>query len=59
MAFGQSAHAPVVVSPSSSWTYGLAMDEGQKIAPRTTEQPGWMLHAWTSTGGFASHFMGL
>lgn len=59
VAFGQSAHAPVVVAPSSSWTYGLAMNEGQQVAPKTSEQPGWMLHAWTSSGGFASHFMGL
>jgi 3',5'-cyclic-AMP phosphodiesterase len=58
-AFGQSAHAPVVVAPSSSWTYGLALDEGQEIAPKTGEQPGWVLHAWSPQGGFASHFMGL
>jgi Icc protein len=58
-AFGQSAHAPVVVAPSTSWTYGLALDEGQEIAPKTGEQPGWVLHAWSASGGFASHFMGL
>jgi 3',5'-cyclic AMP phosphodiesterase CpdA len=58
-ALGQCAHAPVIVAPSSSWTYGLAMDDSQQIAPRTNEQPGWMLHAWTEGGGFASHFMGL
>jgi len=58
-AIGQCAHAPVIVAPSSSWTYGLAMDESQQIAPRTGEQPGWMLHAWTAAGGLASHFMGL
>ena len=56
---GQCAHAPVIVAPSSSWTYGLALHEGQQIAPRTEERPGWMLHAWTPHGGFASHFMGL
>jgi Icc protein len=56
---GQAAHAPVIVAPSSSWTYGLAMNEGQQIAPKTSEQPGWMLHAWTDAGGFASHVMGL
>lgn len=56
---GQAAHAPVIVAPSSSWTYGLAMNEGQQIAPKTAEQPGWMLHAWTAAGGFASHVMGL
>lgn len=58
-AFGQVAHAPVVIAPSTSWAYGLAMLPGQQIAPRTGEEPGWMLHAWTPTGGFASHFMGL
>jgi 3',5'-cyclic AMP phosphodiesterase CpdA len=59
VAFGQVAHAPVIVAPSSSWTYGLAMDEGQALAPKTAEQPGWVVHAWTAFGGFASHFMGL
>ncbi|MBX3430959.1 MAG: metallophosphoesterase [Hyphomonadaceae bacterium] len=59
VAFGQAAHAPVIVAPSSSWTYGLAMNDGQQIAPRTAEQPGWMLHAWTAAGGIASHFIGL
>jgi len=57
--FGQAAHAPVVIAPSSSWTYGLAMYDGQHIAPKTAEQPGWMLHVWTARDGFASHFMGL
>jgi hypothetical protein len=56
---GQVAHAPVIVAPSSSWTYGLALREGQQIAPKTTEEPGWVLHAWSKAGGFASHFMGL
>lgn len=59
MAIGQVAHAPCIVAPSSSWTYGLALFEGQDIAPKTAEQPGWMLHVWSPTGGFASHFMGL
>ncbi|MBX3509829.1 MAG: metallophosphoesterase [Hyphomonadaceae bacterium] len=59
VAVGQAAHAPVIVAPSTSWVYGLAMHESQQIAPKTAEQPGWMLHAWTSRGGFASHFMGL
>ena len=59
VAIGQAAHAPVIVAPSSSWTYGLAIDDGQQIAPKTAEQPGWMLHAWTPSGGLASHFMGL
>jgi len=59
VAFGQAAHAPVIVAPSTSWTYGLAINEGQQIAPVTGDQPGWMLHAWTASGGLASHFMGL
>lgn len=59
VAIGQAAHAPVIVAPSSSWVYGLAVDQGQQIAPKTREQPGWMLHAWTDGGGIASHFMGL
>ena len=59
VAIGQAAHAPVIVAPSSSWTYGLALDQSQQIAPITAEQPGWMLHAWTDAGGMASHFMGL
>lgn len=59
VAVGQLAHAPVIVAPSTSWIYGLALDPGHKIAPKTSEQTGWMLHAWTQVGGFASHFMGL
>lgn len=59
VAVGQVAHAPVVIAPSTSWAYGLALQEGQQIAPRTQEAPGWMLHAWSAEGGFASHFMGL
>lgn len=59
LAVGQSAHAPVVAAPSTSWAYGLALHPGQPVAPRTDEQPGWMLHAWSADGGFASIFMGL
>lgn len=55
---GQSGHAPVIVAPSSSWTYGLALHEGDQIAPRTAEPPGWLLHAWAG-GHLASHFIGL
>ncbi len=56
---GQVAHAPVIVAPSTSWAYGLALHEGQEIAPHTREQPGWMLHIWTARTGFASHLLGL
>ncbi|MFT3728377.1 MAG: metallophosphoesterase [Terricaulis sp.] len=59
VAVGQVAHATTVVAPSTSWIYGLAVQENQPIAPRTSERPGWMLHAWTPSGGFASHFMEL
>ena len=57
--FGQIAHAPVVIAPSTSWAYGLALHEKQPLAPRTQEQPGWALHVWTRAGGLASHIMGL
>jgi 3',5'-cyclic AMP phosphodiesterase CpdA len=56
---GQVAHAPVVVAPSTSWIYGLATHAGQPVAPKTNEEPGWMLHIWRRDSGFASHFMGL
>jgi 3',5'-cyclic AMP phosphodiesterase CpdA len=56
---GQVAHAPVVSAPSTSWAYGLALQEGQKLAPKTEERPGWMLHVWTQNGGVASHVMEL
>ncbi|MBC7767745.1 MAG: metallophosphoesterase [Phycisphaerales bacterium] len=59
LAIGQVAHAPAIVAPSTSWVYGLALNPGQDLAPKTAEQPGWMLHAWTKEGGLASHFMGL
>lgn len=59
VAVGQAAHAPVIVAPSTSWIYGLAMHPGQPIAPTSAEQTGWMLHAWSASGGFSSVFMGL
>lgn len=59
MAVGQVAHAPVIVAPSTSWMYGLALHEGQDIAPKTAEQTGWVLHGWSAQKGFASVFMGL
>ena len=57
--FGQVAHAPVIIAPSTSWAYGLALTDAQPIAPKTSEQPGWMLHIWSEQDGFVSHFMGL
>lgn len=59
MVVGQVAHASVIVAPSTSWTYGLALHEGQKIAPITGEGPGWMLHVWSEGAGLASHLIGL
>jgi 3',5'-cyclic-AMP phosphodiesterase len=59
VAVGQVAHAPVVVAPSTSWVYGLALHAGQRVAPITLEQTGWMLHGWSAAGGFSSVFMGL
>ena len=56
---GQVAHAPAIVAPSTAWAYGDALQPEQPVARITAEQPGWMLHAWTPEGGFASHFMGL
>lgn len=58
VAVGQAGHAPVVIAPSTSWAYGLALHPDQPVAPKTDEQPGWMLHAW-SPAGFSSVFMGL
>lgn len=57
-AVGQVAHAPVIIAPSTSWIYGLALNEGDPIAPRTSDQPGWTLHIWAG-GNLVSHFMGL
>jgi len=59
VSIGQAAHATVIVAPSTSWTYGLAIHPGQPIAPKTEEEPGWVLHVWEPRGGFVSHFMGL
>jgi hypothetical protein len=57
LVFGQCAHAPVIVAPSTAWTYGLALDDDHAIAPRTSEPCGWMLHVRDRRGGFASHFI--
>lgn len=57
--FGQVAHCPAVIAPSTSWIYGLAVQPDQQIAPKTKEQTGWMLHIWTEQDGMASNFMGL
>lgn len=57
--FGQVAHAPAIVAPSTAWTFSLALHEGQPVAKRSPELTGWLLHAWSGDAGFSSHFMGL
>ena len=54
-----SSTAPAIIAPSTSWIYGLAVQPGQQVAPKTSEQTGWMLHIWTADGGLSSNFMGL
>jgi 3',5'-cyclic-AMP phosphodiesterase len=56
---GQVAHAPVVACPATSYVYGVALYEDQKIGVRTDETPAWMLHVWRAAGGLASMVMGL
>jgi 3',5'-cyclic-AMP phosphodiesterase len=56
---GRVAHAPAIISPSTAWTFGLALNEGQPFAKRASELKGWTLHIWTDADGFTSHFMGL
>lgn len=55
---GQVAHAPVLVCPSTAWTFSLALQEGQPLAARSGETDGWALHIWEN-GALASHIMGL
>jgi 3',5'-cyclic AMP phosphodiesterase CpdA len=56
---GRVAHAPAIISPSTAWTFGLALNEGQPFAKRSAEMKGWTLHIWSEADGFVSHFMGL
>lgn len=56
---GRVAHAPVVVSPSTAWSFGLALNPDQPLAARSRELRGWALHVWSPEAGFASHFMTL
>ncbi len=56
---GQVGQVPVIVAPSTAWTYSDALREEQPVARITPEPPGWVLHAWDAETGFASHFMGL
>jgi 3',5'-cyclic-AMP phosphodiesterase len=56
---GQVAHCPVVVAPSTAWSFSLALRQGQPVARRLDEGRGWVLHAWSDKAGFASHFMSL
>jgi 3',5'-cyclic-AMP phosphodiesterase len=57
MAIGVVAHAPVVIAPSTAWSYGLALETGEAVAPKTAEATGYVLHVWTAEAGMASHFM--
>jgi 3',5'-cyclic-AMP phosphodiesterase len=57
LALGAVAHVPVVIAPSTAYSYGLAIDPGDPLAPKTNEPTGYMLHAWTRQAGMASHFM--
>ncbi len=56
---GRVAHARAIISPSTAWSFGLALNEGQPFAKRSSELKGWTLHIWSEEDGFASHFMGL
>lgn len=56
---GQVGETPVIVAPSTAWTYSLSLRPDQPVARITGERPGWALHAWNAETGFASHFMGL
>ncbi len=57
ISIGQVAHAPVLVAPSTAWSFNLALHPDQPVARRTQEQPGWVMHGWTPEGGLASHIM--
>jgi Icc protein len=57
IAVGQVAHAPVLVAPSTAWSFNLSLHPDQPVARRTKEPPGWALHAWTEEGGLASHVL--
>lgn len=57
--FGQIAHAPLFVCPSTAWSFGLALRPDQPWAARSGETDGWALHVWDEAGGLATHVMGL
>lgn len=49
------AHAPAISAPSTAWAYGAAYREGDEPAQITDEPPGFLLHVWTKSSGFATH----
>ncbi|MDX2274008.1 MAG: metallophosphoesterase [Hyphomonadaceae bacterium] len=57
--FGQIAHAPLFVCPSTAWTFGLALSPDDPLAERSGETDGWALHVWDEASGLATHVMGL
>lgn len=59
LATGKAAHAPVVIAPSTAWTYGLALRPEDPIAPKTSEPCGFLLHVWRAETGLASHFIAM
>ncbi len=56
MIVGALAHAPVIVAPSTAWTYSLALREEDEVARRTPEPCGVLLHVWRPGQGLATHF---
>lgn len=57
--FGQIAHAPVFVCPSTAWTFSLSLNPDQPVARRTAETDGWALHVWEDGVGMVTHVMGI
>ena len=56
---GHVGHVPAVASPSTAWSFGLALREDQPIAQREHALKGWCLHIWRPESGFSTHFMAL
>ncbi|MES1158383.1 MAG: phosphodiesterase [Terricaulis silvestris] len=56
---GHVGHVPAVASPSTAWSFGLALREGQPVAQKEPALKGWTLHVWRPVGGFSTHFMAL
>lgn len=52
-----AGHVPMVCAPSTAWTYGLAAQADDEIAPITREPCGFLLHLWRPGGLMASHLI--